>query len=226
MTTQTVSLPQYYYDLNSTREDLMGDNQLQDSLIRYLVPVLERLFKVEGWYIACNLNIYRTLNRKEPPITPDIAVFIGVVLAEEPGDFVRSWSLALPGHSPPSVVFEMASEKTWRKDVKLKPGRYARIGVPEHIFYDPRPGRYTSHPRLRGWHTIDGEAHEMVCDERGWLWNGELESWLAPDGKFLRLYDRTGNLRLTGEETERAAKERAWAKLRELGIEPEAIYPA
>jgi hypothetical protein len=47
-----------------------------------------------------------------------------------------------------------------------------------------------------------------------------LASYLVPDGVFLRLYDRDGQMRLTQAEAERAAKEAAWARLRELGIEP------
>ena len=57
-----------------------------------------------------------------------------------------------------------------------------------------------------------------------------FESWLAPDGPLLRLYDRDGRMRLTegeaqraAKEAERAAKEAAWAKLRELGIDPESL---
>ena len=54
-----------------------------------------------------------------------------------------------------------------------------------------------------------------------------MASYLVPDGAFLRLYDREGQMRHTQAEaaeadaaTERAAKEAAWARLRELGIEP------
>jgi len=41
--------------------------------------------------------------------------------------------------------------------------------------------------------------------------------------RLLRLYDRELQVRLTGEEAERAARERARAKLRELGIDPESL---
>ena len=64
---------------------------------------------------------------------------------------------------------------------------------------------------------------EQTTDVRGWLWSAELASWLAQDGALLRLYDRDGQLRLTEGEAERTAKEAAWAKLRELGIDPQQL---
>jgi hypothetical protein len=36
----------------------------------------------------------------------------------------------------------------------------------------------------------------------GALWSHHLESWLVPDGTMLRLYDRSGRMRLTGMEAE------------------------
>ncbi|HET6382222.1 MAG TPA: Uma2 family endonuclease, partial [Armatimonadota bacterium] len=71
-----------------------------------------------------------------------------------------------------------------------------------------------------------------------------LDSWLVPDGAALRLYDPLGERRLTKAEaremdaetawkeaeaqraeaqTEREARERAWAKLRDLGIDPDTL---
>ncbi|NWJ97120.1 MAG: Uma2 family endonuclease [Chloroflexi bacterium] len=105
--------------------------------------------------------------------------------------------------------------------------------------------------RLLGWSYINGQPTKLEPDELGRLWSNELESWLVPDKYYLRLYDRQNQLRLTRAEaecrakeaeraakeaeraakeaaeqreaTERAAKEVAWAKLRELGIDPETL---
>ncbi|HZU02039.1 MAG TPA: hypothetical protein VFA10_20370, partial [Ktedonobacteraceae bacterium] len=69
------------------------------------------------------------------------------------------------------------------------------------------------------------------------LWSTELDSWLAPEGVFLRLYDRHGNLRLTEAEamaqqveTEAEAREAAdrraqilAEKLRSLGVDPDDL---
>ena len=106
--------------------------------------------------------------------------------------------------------------------------------------YDPNDPPYwpAARGRLRGWHLSEGALVEQLPDARGWLWSAELASWLAPDGPLMRLYDDDGRLRLTegeaervakeaeraAKETERSAKEAAWAKLRELGIDPQSLY--
>jgi hypothetical protein len=93
--------------------------------------------------------------------------------------------------------------------------------VREYYAYDPNEPPYwpSSSGRLRGWWLAGGAVAEQAADARGWIWSAELESWLAPDGALLPLYDRDGQPRLTEGEAERAAKEAAWAKLRELRID-------
>ncbi|MCA1595118.1 MAG: hypothetical protein LC772_01650, partial [Chloroflexi bacterium] len=88
MSTITRAPVEYYFDHHPTEEDLMGYNELQARLVRYLMHVLEWLFRAEGWYIAMDLNIYVTLNHHEQPSAPDVAVFKGVVLEEDREDYI------------------------------------------------------------------------------------------------------------------------------------------
>ncbi|MDQ2730281.1 MAG: Uma2 family endonuclease [Armatimonadota bacterium] len=226
---------EYYYDWHPTEEDLMGQSAAQFGVIHYIVEVLRWLYRTEGWFIPADLNIYRTRNKRAKPIVPDIAVFKGVVADQV--KYIRSWPLPRPNRPAPTVVFEFASDDTWRKDVEKKPADYASMGVPEYFLFDPREIGEAVTPRLRGWEAINGIATPLVVDDRGWLWSHELDSWLGVEGEVLRLYDADGVIRLTGEEAERAAreqeqaarereqaaKERAWAKLRELGFDPESL---
>ncbi len=39
----------------------------------------------------------------------------------------------------PDFVLEVASPRTWRKDVARKPGVYAGLGLKEYFLSDPRP---------------------------------------------------------------------------------------
>ncbi len=222
--------PQYYYDKHPTHEDLMGESKLQSVLIQYLIQVFLWLYRSENWYIATNLNIYSSLDYVEYPMAPDVAVFKSVKFPE--GE-VTSWKMMLPGHPAPAVVFEICSEKTVRDDLEDKPEKYGHLGVKEYFAFDPHqpPLRKKYGLRLYGWrYNANGKTEKLEFDEQGRLWSEELESWLKADGDFLRLYDREGKLRLTGEEAEaeraeaeQAAKEKAWAKLRELGIDPESL---
>lgn len=233
----------HYYDQHPTQEDLMGESVAQSRLIFYLLQVLEWLFHAEGWFVVNDLNIYRHKQRYEYPLAPDVAVFKGVVVAEHHRRTFRSWRLYEPDRPPPQVVFEICSDTTWKDDFYAKPAKYAALGVREYFAYDPNEPPYfpRSGGRLRGWRIAEGVAHEMQLTADGRLWSSELNSYLAADGAYLRLYDCDGRLRLTEAETERAAKEAertareaeraakeaeraakeaAWARLRELGIEP------
>jgi hypothetical protein len=70
----------------------------------------------------------------------------------------------------------------------------------------------------------------VVPDARDGLWSPELESWLVPDGKVLRLFDKAGQRRLTEAEAEVVARQEAEARLAELlcelrerGIDPDQL---
>ncbi|MCG8352138.1 MAG: Uma2 family endonuclease [Chloroflexales bacterium] len=211
---------EHYYDLHPTKEDLMGESTAQSKLIFYLLQVLEWLYRVEGWFIISNLNIYSQREFKQYPITPDVAVFKGVVIPNLGVRSLRSWRLYEPERPPPQVVFEISSKETWRDDLRTKPAQYAELGVHEYYAYDPKDPPYwpKTQGRLCGWWREGARMVEQTRDAQGRLWSAELASWLAPDGTLLRLYDQDGSLRLTegeaervAKEAERAAKERALA---------------
>lgn len=225
---------EYYYDYHPLEEDLMGETSWHDSLIDYLKAVLLWLFRGQDCAIYSNLNFYRTRNRKEYPIAPDLAVIKGI-----PFRHVRSWTLW--SNPAPQVVFEILSEETWQKDLEEKPAKYAKMGVLEYFAYDPydQPINRNTASRLVGWR-LNPERHEMVkleMTEQGCLWSAQLDSWLVPDQSYLHLYDRSHQLRLTGEQAQaqlaEAGAERAAAairqaqvlaeKLRSLGINPDEL---
>ncbi len=119
------------------------------------------------------------------------------------------------------------------------------MGIQEYYLYDAEtpPTLKRIEKRLLGWQLdkVSG-PQELQADAQGRLWSAHLNSFLVPDGGYLRLYDRFGQLRLTGMEAETAAKiaamryaeaeaeaRRAEArkaqalaeKLRALGIDPD-----
>jgi Uma2 family endonuclease len=179
----------------------------------------------------------------EHPLSPDLALHKNVLLSEDTKIRLRNWKMLLPDRPAPTVVLEISSYNTWKNDLILdrKPTRYGRLGVKEYFVYDPHEPLVSSQTyngnRLIGWSYIDGQPTKLEPDEQGRLWSNELESWLVPDKYYLRFYGRQNQLRLTRAEaecrakeaaeqreaTERAAKQLAWAKLRELGIDPEKL---
>jgi len=149
----------YYYDFHPTEEDLMGETSVHADLVHYLREVLKWLFHGQVCAIYDNLNFYQTANYKEYPLAPDIAVIKGVEHRS-----VRSWRVGKMGPAP-QVVFEIASEETWKKDLEEKPLKYGLMGVREYFAYDPNEpplNRETTH-RLFGWQRDKGrgEMREM-----------------------------------------------------------------
>ena len=220
----------YYYDFHPTEEDLMGETSVHAALIHYLMEVLTWLFRGQSCAIYENLNFYQTTNPMEYPLAPDIAV-----LKQVDFQHLRSWKVGQTGLAP-QVVFEIASEETWKKDLDEKPLRYAQMGVEEYFAYDPNepPLRRRTAPRLYGWHLSPGtgkpQMQALPVGSQGRLWSAHLDSFLVPDGELLRLYDRQGHLRLTQAEDEaearRAETRRAEIlaeKLRSLGIDPDKL---
>ncbi len=211
----------YYYDSHSTEEDLMGETSFHADLVHYLVEALRWLFHGQVCAIYENLNIYQTTNLNEYPIAPDIAVIKGIAQRS-----IRSWRVGKSGPAP-QVVFEIASQETWKKDLAEKPPRYARMGVQEYFAYDPHefPLPASRNRRLFGWQLdLDSQTmREMSPGPSGSLWSHYLQSWLVPDGATLRLYDHNGQMRLTCGESEAQQKQaearRADAAVQQAEIE-------
>ncbi|MGH2496306.1 MAG: Uma2 family endonuclease [Ktedonobacteraceae bacterium] len=203
---------EYYYDSHSTEEDLMGETDFHHALIHYLIEVLTWLFHEQRCAIYGNLNFYQTADTYEYPIAPDIALIKGIAHRS-----IRSWRVGKSGPAP-QIVFEIASEETWKKDLREKPAKYAQMGAQEYFAYDPHelPLPASRNRRLFGWQ-LDQDSQtmqEMQPRPNGSLWSSGLDSWLVPDGVTLRPYNRTGQMRLTRAE---ALAE----KLRSLGIDPD-----
>ena len=235
MARQVEQQVEYYYDSHPTAEDLMGETAVHRALISYLALVLRWLFHGQRCAIYENLNFFHTFAEEEYPLAPDIAVLKG-----ETFELVRSWKVWQSGVAP-QVVFEIASEETWHKDLNVKPMKYAQMGVEEYFAYDPnKPILRSKNPRrLYGWQLdkARGVMRPMPIGPDGRLWSNHVESFLVPDEAYLRLYDSKWQLRLTKDEAEarraeaatmRAEETRRRAevlaeKLRSLGIDPDQL---
>jgi len=211
----------YYYDFHPTQEDLMGETSVHAALVHYLVEVLTWLFRGQVCAVYENLNFYQTPNPREYPLAPDIAVITGIHFRH-----VRSWRVGKTGPVP-QVVFEIASEETWKKDLQEKPVQYALMGVAEYFAYDPNdpPAWRGSSQRLFGWQLEKGKRamSELPVDASGRLWSPSLDSFLVPEMEYLRLYERNGQRRLTEAEAEAQRAEALAERLRSLGVDPDQV---
>jgi Uma2 family endonuclease len=209
-------------DFSPMEEESMPETALHAKLIQYLVEVLEWLFHGGLCAIHRNLAFYQARERHEPAVAPDIAVIKGY-----PFQFINSWRVGKTGRAP-HVVLEILSGETWKKDVEEKPQVYARMGVHEYFAYDPNlpPLAEETTQRLFGWR-LDFASQRMVAlplQAEGSLLSQELDSLLVREGPLLRLYDKDGHLRLTGEEAaeRQAASEAIARRVAERRAEAEA----
>lgn len=199
----------YYYDSHPTKEDVMSETGVHRELIDYLKQVLTWLFWGQVCTICANLNFYQTANENEYPLVPDIAVIKGVDIDVSS---LRNWRVGITGPAP-HVVLEIASKETWKKDMKQKPKMYAQMGVAEYFLYDPNvpPLSPETAQRLFGWQLSEG-VRELQVDSDGWMWSSQLESFLVPEKKYLRLYDRYGQQRLIRADAEAQARQVATSR--------------
>ena len=131
-------------------------------------------------------------------IAPDVMVIPGV--ATRP--LRRSFFTWRENGAVPAVVFEMASEGTWRGDLTRKRRLYQRRGVKEYFIFDPE-GLYLR-PRLLGFR-LKGHRYEPLFAIDGIL-SSDLGFDMRPEGEMLRLIDRATGLPIptSAEMIERA----------------------
>lgn len=185
----------------------------------YLSSLLRRPFLADS-----NVGIFKTPHK--PAIVPDMFLSLDVDLAEDWwAKEHRSYFIWEFG-KPPDVVIEMVSnEKGGELSRKLTD--YAQLGIPYYVIYDPQlyiqeqvlqvyelhVGEYLPRPDYR----LPKIALALT------FWNGLFED---RETRWVRWCDLAGNLLPTGAEQaeqERQRAERLAAKLRDLGIDPDAL---
>jgi Uma2 family endonuclease len=135
-------------------------------------------------FIAADMFWYWEQGHPESRVAPDLMVVKGVSRAHR-----RSFFTWREGGTVPCIVFEMASEHTWREDLWEKRPRYERLGVREYVLFDPE-GEYLR-PRLQGFRLVEGRYEPIEPDRDGRLRSEELGVFLRPEGLVLRLFDAT-----------------------------------
>ncbi|QHU99516.1 Uma2 family endonuclease [Synechocystis sp. CACIAM 05] len=206
----------------------MADNTLQYHWIVRLVTNLKHLFQGKTVFVAGDLLWYpeQVANPPAPCQAPDAMVVLG-----RPDGERRSYKQWEEDHIAPQVVFEILSESNSAREMLHKQTFYRRYGVLEIFFYDPESydfwGQARSHPDAE-FETITllnfpwtsptlGIRFEMFADGLKLFFpNGE--PFKDPETLFEER-DRAK------QERERAEQERdlAFAKLRELGIDPSTL---
>jgi Uma2 family endonuclease len=217
-----------------TEDDTPADNLFSEKQQHLLTGALYDSWKGPGdgrpFIVAADVGVFRTPN--EPPLVPDVFLSLDV---RPPADW---W--AKPGRSyflweygkPPDVVIEVVSNtKGGETDAKLD--RYAHIGVPYYVIFDPieqlQEGILRAYELTSTGVYVTRSADFLPGAGLGLkLWRGVFEE---REDTWLRWHDASGTLILTGAEGRALEKERAdraeslndrlAAQLRALGTTPE-----
>lgn len=237
MTTLYTRLPPPSVEYPETDDEPMAEKTTQ---YRYLTTIkggLEVLFRDRpDVFIAGDLFWYPVEGRPDIRTAPDVMVALGRPKGER-----RSYLQWLEGGTPPQVIFEILSPGNRPANLTEKFAFYERYGVEEYYAYDPDSGE------LLGWERQAGLLRP-IPQMRGWV-SPRLQVRFELQGNHLQLFAPDGTLFVTYEElaedaararaeaeaerrkaeaerrnaeAERLRAERLAARLRELGIDPEA----
>jgi Uma2 family endonuclease len=192
----------------------MAENTLQYRWIVRLVTNLKQLLKDQVAFVAGDLLWYPV--QVELPPAPCQAPDAMVALGRPDGDrgSYKQWE---EDNIAPQVVFEILSPSNTISEMTAKQNFYAQYGVLEMFFYDPQSYNFW------GLHRATAQDSLMFINPDDLPWTSpilNIRFELSADG--LAVYHPDGELfKEPGELFEE--RDRAFAKLRELGIDPETL---
>jgi Uma2 family endonuclease len=173
-------------------------------MIDLIVGLQRRYAAVADAWVSGNFFLFYEKGNPKARVSPD------VMLAKGVGSWDRQNYLLWKERSP-SLIVEVTSRKTRRKDTGPKKDLYERIGVEEYILFDPF-GDYLR-PQLQGYRLLRGRYQPIPLSEDGTLLSRTTGLRMKSEGKRLRLIDgATGKPLLWPEETDAAWRQEEAAR--------------
>ncbi len=114
------------------REDDMGESSIHAKLINNLLAILLLFFeKQSDVFLSGNMNLYYEKKNPHKWYAPDLLIAFGVPNHERAS--YQVWKEKVF----PQVIFEVASERTWKTDISEKLEFYSKQGTEEYYILDP-----------------------------------------------------------------------------------------
>ncbi len=114
------------------REDDMGEASIHIKLITNFLQTLLLFFRQrEDVFLSANINLYYEERNPNKWYAPDLLIAFGVPNHE------RSSYQVWKEKVFPQVIFEVASDRTWKTDVSEKLELYGTFGAEEYYILDP-----------------------------------------------------------------------------------------
>ena len=159
----------------------MGEIELHILLMTELLQTLRVHFQNDPEiYVVGDTLVYYEEGNPKKFVVPDVYIVKGA--AKKTRRVYKIWE----EHLPPTVVFEIASESTWQKDVTTKRHLYEKLGVAEYYVFDPEY-RYLPQP-LMAYHLEFGELTKIAVRENR-VFSPALGLEIVDTRETLRLLD-------------------------------------
>jgi len=179
----------------------MAETGIHVLTMLWLFQALEDFFETRGRpFIATDMFWYYREGERSKRVAPD-----AMVCMVEKYPHRRSYLQWNENGVVPSIVFEVASKSTWRKDLDKKYDLYERLGVREYVIFDPE-ARYLV-PQLQMFRLRDSTYRRVIGTKSG-VHSSELGFSLSAEGIMLRLIDTATGMPIPtkGEAVQTALK--------------------
>jgi Uma2 family endonuclease len=219
-------------------DDTPVDNEIQNWIPNLLLLTLALAWSERtDWFFGVDMGIY--YDPDQPAVVPDGFLSLGVdrYVGEEGRLSYVFWE---EDNIPPTLALEVVS-KTYGGEYKRKKGKkalYADLGIRYYAVY--QPNRRSRRPRqpLEVYRLENGVYQQLEGDpfwlpEVGLALGRERGTYMGYEREWLHWYDEVGERLPTPEDRiqqqqaiaqqERDRAEKLAAKLRALGVEPDAV---
>lgn len=181
----------------------MAETDFHAKLLIYLRNALEMFFAArEDVYVTGNIMFYYAEGEPAEVISPDVMVCFGIPKGDR-----RSYKTWEETDVVPSVIIEISSRGTWKKDRIEKRLLYEMLGVKEYFIFNPLDLKL-EFPFLA--FRLENGEFDSVKIENQRVKSEVLGLELVVEGKTLRLFDPAANEFL--KTTEELAEENSELK--------------
>jgi len=181
----------------------MAETDTHRKLILYLTSCLEIFFaEREDVYVTGNIMFYYLEGEPKEVISPDVMICFGIPKGDRTS--YKTWA---ENDVVPSVVIELSSRGTWRKDLVEKKVLYEMLGVKEYYIFNPLEPKTA--PAFTAYRLENG-GFSAVKIENNRVKSEVLVLDLVVEGRNLRLFNPATNQFL--KTTEELAEENDFLK--------------
>ena len=158
----------------------MAETDIHAKLLTYLRDALQAFFAAsEEVYVTGNIMFYYVEGNPTEVISPDVMVCFGIPKGDRTS--YKTWE---ESDVVPSVIIEIASRSTWKKDRIEKRELYESLGVKEYYIFNPQYPK--SLPAFMAFR-LKAERLDSVTIENGRIGSDILGLELVDTGETLRL---------------------------------------